>query len=139
MTDDSDNEVLKGLEKLDKEIDAYIAIKRKMEQNFCDSKKVDETQERAFQIELSKIGQGMDVCGSIIGVIASVFVAIITTTLTLIVTLPSSVIGISQIIIAYEIGVAIVTLLASWWIIVYFRNRRIKTVKKLFNIPELEK
>jgi hypothetical protein len=100
-------------------------------------KEKEKNEERAFQLELAKIQQGMDVSGSIIGVIASVFVAIITTSLTLIAALPSTVIGITGAIIAYEFAVAVFTLLVSWWIIVTFRNRRIKKVREYFHIPDV--
>jgi hypothetical protein len=96
----------------------------------------DKAEERSFQLELAKLQHGIDISSSIISVIASVFVAIIATTLTLIATLPKTVFDISIYIVGLELGVAIFTLLVSWWIILQFRDRRMRAIKRQYHIPD---
>jgi branched-subunit amino acid permease len=98
---------------------------------------LEKTNEREFQLELLKIQQGSDVFGSIISVIASIFVAIITTSITLLLALSSYIsTGLSVSIIGYQIATAIISVMASWIIFLIFRNRKIKEIEKKFHLNQ---
>lgn len=87
-------------------------------------------EDKKFQIKMLKVQQGTDVIGSIIAIIASLFVAIITTQLTLFVSLSSYIsIGILVALISIEIGVALTSIMGSWFIVLFFRDRILREIE----------
>ena len=95
-------------------------------------------EERRFQLRLLEVQQGNDIVSSVIVVVASVFVALITTSLTLVSSLPSSVIGISASLIIWEIIVAFIAIVASWCITLIFRDRRIRQIESEFKLNKTQ-
>lgn len=132
-----DDNLEKTVAKIRKDMDTSRTLREDLNEGFNESKDTKKNEERKFQIELLKVQQGSDVFGSIISVMASIFVAIITTSITLVLSLSSYIyIGISVSIIGYQIIVAIISVLASWIIFLIFRNRKIKEIERKFHLSQ---
>jgi hypothetical protein len=138
-----DDDVQKGLEKFDKELDMFIAIKQKIEKNFCVSQESSKNEDRNFQLEILRVQLKYDTINLVMTVILSLLVSVLAVLFTLnqnssevfkpeVVSIVNTII---PILVVMTLGVIIaIALIASKG-----QNWDIEGIKKKFGLKKTEK
>lgn len=134
---DTDDDVQKGFERFDKEIDEYIIIKEKLERNFGGSKPKT-SEEREFQLDVVKLQLKYDSANLVMTVILSLIVSLLAVIATIIYSgvFKAEVISVAN---AAFIGLIALTVLVSVIIALVSRlgqNIDINKIRKKFNLEE---
>jgi hypothetical protein len=117
----AESEVEKELKVFDKELDAIIAIKEKIETNFCKSKEHNKKEDREFQVEVLRLQLKYENVKLVMTVVLSLVVSLLAVIATIIANgdfkpeVSSLLYNLLDVLIALTIGVAIFTA-----IILYF-------------------
>lgn len=105
----SESEVEKQLKSFDKELDAFIAIKEKIERSFCKPKD-NTSEERDFQLRMFDLQRKYDSLNSLLTVTIAVGFSYVIAVATILLTVPSF----PQFVVTYllELGVSAVVIVA---------------------------
>jgi len=124
-----------AIKEIKKDIASLKELKEELSSIIPDSKESERIENRRFEIRKMELEHGDKIVSSIIAIMASIFVSLITTSITLLSTLSAYIsIGLSATMIIEEIAVAFFTILVSWFIITQFRNKRIREIEKEFHL-----
>jgi uncharacterized integral membrane protein len=116
--------------KIKKDMKTLKNLYGEMNDFFGEPKDSDKKEDKKFQLKILALQQGTDIVASVIAIIASLFVAIFAIQLTQFDKLSSLVpTWIFPSIIIVEIVMALVSIVGSWFIVLFLRNRKIKEIE----------